>query len=262
MRYAFVSNADNLGAVLDLDILGWIATERIPFVMEVADRSEADKKGGHVARDLDGRLLLRESAQCPKEDEPYFQDVRRHRYFNTNSLWIDLVVLADLLRERDGILGLPLIKNEKPVDPDDPSSVRVVQLETAMGAAIGVFAGARALRVARDRFVPVKTTSDLLVLWSDACDLAADFRVVASPRRPQSDLVVDLDPAYYRQVTDLQQRFPYGAPSLVRCRRFAVRGDVQFGADVAVEGDVTVQHAGPGQRRIAPGTRLIGSTPP
>jgi UTP--glucose-1-phosphate uridylyltransferase len=258
VRWAFVSNSDNLGAVLDTDVLGWIASEEIPFVMEVADRSEADKKGGHLARDRTGRLVLRESAQCPKEDEAAFQDVLRHRYFNTNNLWIDLEVLARVLRERDGILGLPMITNEKPVDPDDPTSPRVIQLETAMGAAIAVFEGARAVRVGRDRLVPVKTTSDLLVLWSDAYELAPDFRVVASPRRTQPDLVVDLDPRYYRQVADLQARFPDGAPSLVGCRRFVVRGDVRFGAGVVVAGDVRIVHEGPGQRVVPAGTVLQG----
>lgn len=258
IRWAFVSNSDNLGAVLDVDILGWVAAEEVSFVMEVADRSEADKKGGHLACRADGGLLLRETAQCPADDRGAFEDVRRHRYFNTNNLWIDLEVLARLLDERRGILGLPMITNEKPVDPDDPASPRVVQLETAMGAAIAVFEGARALHVSRERLVPVKTTSDLLALWSDAYDLADDFRVVPSPRRTEPDLLVDLDARFYRQVGDLEARFPDGAPSLVRCRRFVVRGDVRFGGGVTVVGDVTVRHDGPGQLVVAPGTALAG----
>jgi UTP--glucose-1-phosphate uridylyltransferase len=127
-----------------------------------------------------------------------------------------------------------------------------------MGAAISVFEGARALRVTRGRLVPVKTTSDLLALWSDAYDLADDFRVVASSRRTQPDLVVDLDPRFYRQVSDLEARFPEGAPSLLGCLRFVVRGDVRFGAGVVVDGDVCVTHDGSGQRVIASGTRLAG----
>jgi UTP--glucose-1-phosphate uridylyltransferase len=112
--------------------------------------------------------------------------------------------------------------------------------------------------VARGRLVPVKTTSDLLALWSDAYEVADDSRVVASARRTEPDLVVDLDPKYYRQVSDLEARFPAGAPSLVRCRRFVVRGDVRFEAGVVVEGDVTVRHEGSGQRRVAAGTVLRG----
>ena len=88
---AFVSNADNLGAELDPLPLGYFVSERLPFLMEVADRTAADRKGGHLARrKSDGRLALRESAQCPDEDTDAFQDVDRHRYFNTNNLWINL----------------------------------------------------------------------------------------------------------------------------------------------------------------------------
>src|SRR5262249_33780220 len=111
-RYAFVSNADNLGAVLDPRILACIAGERIPFAMEVADRTEADRKGGHIARRRDGSgLVLREIAQTPDEDVDAFQDTARHRFFNTNTLWVDLERLRGLLDEREGVLGLPMIVN-------------------------------------------------------------------------------------------------------------------------------------------------------
>lgn len=255
VRWVFVSNADNLGATLDPAVLGWMAAERVPFVMEVAERTEADKKGGHLAA-RDGRLLLREVAQCPADELGAFQDVERWAHFNTNNLWLDLEALRAVLAERDGVLGLPMIANEKPIDPGDPASPRVVQLETAMGAAIEVFDGARALRVPRTRFAPVKTTSDLLALWSDAYVLTEDARVVPSPARTVGPLLVDLDPAHYRQVPDLEARFPAGAPSLVGCRRLVVRGDVRFEGGVVASGDVTVEHAGPGQRVVAAGTRL------
>ncbi|HEX6130116.1 MAG TPA: UTP--glucose-1-phosphate uridylyltransferase [Actinomycetota bacterium] len=255
IRWAFVSNADNLGATLDPAVLGWMAAERVPFVMEVADRTEADKKGGHLAVRA-GRLLLREVAQCPPEEQGDFQDVGRWRHFNTNNLWVDLEALRDVLAARGGVLGLPMITNEKPIDPADPASPRVLQLETAMGAAIEVFGGARALSVPRTRFAPVKTTSDLLALRSDAYVLTDDACVVPSPARTAGPLLVDLDPAHYRQVPDLDARFPAGPPSLVGCRRFVVRGDVRFEAGVVATGDVLVEHAGPGQLVVAAGTRL------
>jgi UTP--glucose-1-phosphate uridylyltransferase len=258
IRYAFVSNSDNLGAVLEPEILGWIAAEGVPFVMEVCDRSEADKKGGHVARRRDGRLMLREFSQCPPEELENFQDIGRWRYFNTNTLWLDLQALAAVLDQTDGVVELPLIVNRKPVDPDQPSSPQVIQLETAMGAGISLFEGARALHVTRERFAPVKSTSDLLALWSDAYELTDDHRVVPSPRRVPGDLVVDLDPKHYRQVGDLRARFPEGAPSLVAARRFVVRGDVRFDGGVVVEGDVKVVQDGAGQRKIDAGTRLCG----
>jgi len=257
-RHAFVSNADNLGAVLEPRILAWMAAEEIPFVMEVADRTEADRKGGHIAKRRDGGgLVLREIAQTPDDDVDAFQDVERHRFFNTNTLWVDLQALRALLDERDGVLGLPMIVNRKTVDPSDKSSPDVVQLETAMGAAIDVFDGARAIRVPRRRFAPVKTTSDLLALRSDAYELTGDFRVEPAEGR-DGPPVVDLDDDHYKLLRDFEARFPAGAPSLVRCERLTVKGDVEFGADVVVRGAVTVEHDGDGRLRIDDGTVLEG----
>jgi UTP--glucose-1-phosphate uridylyltransferase len=257
-RYAFVSNADNLGAVLDPRILAWVAAEEVPFAMEVADRTEADRKGGHVAMRRDGGgLVLREIAQTPDEDVDAFRDVSRHRFFNTNTLWVDLEALRAHLDERDGVLGLPMIVNRKTVDPTDKGSPEVIQLETAMGAAIDVFDGARALRVPRTRFAPVKTTNDLLALRSDAYVLTADARVEPAEGRDGPPLV-ELDDEHYKLLPDFEARFPAGAPSLVACERLEVEGDVLFGAGVVVRGAVTVEHSGDGQLRIEDGTVLEG----
>jgi UTP--glucose-1-phosphate uridylyltransferase len=255
-RYAFVSNADNLGAVLDARLLSWFADEELPFLMEAADRTEADRKGGHLARRRGGGLVLRESAQTPEEDEDAFQDVTRHRFFNTNNLWVDLRALDAALRDAGGALELPLIVNRKTVDPKDASSPAVVQLETAMGAAIDVWDGARAVRVPRTRLAPVKTTDDLLVVRSDAYALTADARLELAPERHGRAPVVRLDPARFRLVDDFEARFAGGAPSLVACERLQVDGDVAFGAGVVVRGRVTVA-AGEGERLEVPGGAVL-----
>ena len=253
-RYAFVSNSDNLGAVLEPRILAWMAREEIPFVMEVTRRTEMDRKGGHIARRPGGGYLLRETAQTPKEDLDALQDIGRHRYVNTNNLWIDLQVLGDVMRERDGVLGLPLIVNKKTVDPGDKSTPEVFQLETAMGAAIGVFDGALPVAVPRRRFSPVKTTEDLLALRSDAYVLTDDAIVELAPERDGTPPVVDLDDEHYKLLRDFDARFPAGAPSLVACERLAVEGDVTFGREVVVRGVVTVS----GPRQIEDGAVLEG----
>ena len=252
-RYAFVSNSDNLGAVLEPRILAWLARERIPFAMEVTDRTEADRKGGHIAH-MGGGYVLRETAQTPEEDLEALQDISRHRYVNTNNLWVDLRALADVLREREGVLGLPLIVNRKTVDPGDKSTPEVFQLETAMGAAIGVFEGAEPVRVSRQRFAPVKTTEDLLALRSDAYVLGDDARVQLAPERDGTPPVVDLDDDHYKLLRDFDARFPAGAPSLVACERLSVEGDVTFGAGVVVRGVATVS----GPRRVEDGAVLEG----
>jgi UTP--glucose-1-phosphate uridylyltransferase len=258
-RYAFVSNADNLGAVPDAGILGWLAGEGIPFLMEVCPRTEAHKKGGHLAARRGGGLALRESAQCPDAEKDEFQDVSLYRFFNTNNLWLDLVALDAALRERDAVLGLPMIRNVKTVDPADPASPKVIQLETAMGAAIEVFPGARAVCVPEERFAPVKTTNDLVAVWSDAYALRDDWTLAPARDAALGALVVDLDPAYYQRIDQLETRFPHGAPSLVRCRRLRVRGDVRFGRGVVAEGEVELRHAGAAPLEIADARVLRGA---
>jgi UTP--glucose-1-phosphate uridylyltransferase len=249
-RYAFVSNADNAGAVLDPAILAWFASERLPFLMEVVAGTEADRKGGHLARRADGRLAVRESAQTPASDAASFRDVARWRHYNTNNLWIDLAALAGL----DGVVDLPLIVNPKTVDPGDRASPVVLQLETAMSGGIGLFEGARALRVPRTRFAPVKTTNDLLVLRSDVYAVREDARV-----EPVGDVpFVDLDPEHFGTVAAYDARFPHGPPSLLGCERFVVRGDVTFGRDVVARGRVDLDRA---QGRVADGTVLGGAAP-
>jgi UTP--glucose-1-phosphate uridylyltransferase len=258
VRYAFVSNADNLGATLDLRILGWLASEGLPFVMEVTQRTRADEKGGHLAvRRSDLKPILREKEQCPAADEDSFTNIKRHRFFNTNNLWLDLEVLQHTLEARNFVLGLPMIRNEKRCDPLDASSTRVIQLETAMGAAIAVFEGACALNVPRNRFSPVKTTNDLLAVMSDAYELTSDRRVV---RRPEvaADLVIDLDPDFYARVDQLLARIPHGAPSLLGCRSLSVKGDHVFGREVVIEGDVALENSGKAPVKIPDGARLSG----
>ena len=256
--HAFVANADNLGALLDPRILAWMRAEEIPFVMEVTDRTEADRKGGHIAiRREDGRFVLRETAQTPDEDLAALQDISLHRYVNTNNLWMDLRVLRDALEAREGVLGLPLIRNKKTVDPADKSSPAVFQLESAMGAAIQVFEGARPLRVPRTRFAPVKTTDDLLALRSDAYVLGEGARVALAPERGGRVPVVSLDPDFFKVMHDFDARFPSGPPSLKACDRFTVEGDVRFGRDVVARGEVTVRQEGDGQRVVEDG-RVLG----
>jgi UTP--glucose-1-phosphate uridylyltransferase len=239
-RYAFVSNADNLGAVLDPKILGYFVDTGVDFMMEVADRTEADRKGGHLARAADAgrRLILRESAQCPSQDLEHFQDITRHRYFNTNNLWIDLRALWKLMKEGQEAPVLPLIRNAKTVDPADKTSTPVYQLESAMGSAISVFKEAQAIRVPRSRFAPVKTCADLLVVRSDATVLTDDFRIVPHPSRKDVLPAVNLDHRYYRLIQDLEARFPEGPPSLLQCESLSIEGDVRFGRDVVLKGKV------------------------
>lgn len=239
LRYAFVSNSDNLGATLDVRLLRWFAAQGAPFAMEAADRTRSDRKGGHLAI-RDGAFVLRETAQTAQEDLDAFQDVARHRYFNTNNLWLDLHALAKALEESDGVLDLPLIVNTKTVDPRDPRSTKVVQLESAMGSAISLWQEAVAIRVPRSRFGPVKTTNDLLAVRSDAFVLTPGGQLVLAPERVDLPPHVELDPDHFKLIHDFDQRFGRGVPSLLDCRSLVVNGDVRFGSGVVLHGDVVI----------------------
>jgi UTP--glucose-1-phosphate uridylyltransferase len=235
---AFVSNSDNLGAVPDARVAGWFAQSGAPFAIEAVRRTPADRKGGHFARRKeDGRIVLRETAQTSAADKEALGDLERHKFTSTNNLWFDLVRMRDEIKRRDGILGLPLIRNVKHVDPGDSSSPEVIQIETAMGAAIEVFPDSTTIEVGRERFVPVKTTNDLLVLRSDAYDLGTDFVLdQVAARLP----FVDLDEVY-KVVEEFDKRFPAGVPSLKEAESLVVSGDWSFGKGVQVKGSAKLE---------------------
>ena len=256
-RYAFVSNADNLGALLHMGILGHIAANRIPFLMEVTARTDCDRKGGHLARDMaSGRLLLRESAQCPPEETEDFQNIAKYALFNTNNLWLDLAALHELLQASGGLPELPLIVNRKTADPVRADSPAVVQLEAAMGSAISCFGDAAALVVPRSRFAPVKTTNDLLAIRSDLYAFGEEHQVALHPLRFSPPPEIILDPRFYRNIADFEQHFARGAPSLLQCDYLKIDGDIHFGAQVRIEGAVHLRNPTDRPARIADGARI------
>ncbi|WP_040159791.1 UTP--glucose-1-phosphate uridylyltransferase [Nigerium massiliense] len=248
-RYASVTNGDNLGAAPDPVLAGWFAQSGAPFASEVCNRTANDRKGGHLAvRKADGQLILRESAQTADDDMDTFQDTERHAYFNTNNLWLDLQQFKEIMAEREGVLGLPMIRNEKNVDPSDKTSPKVIQIETAMGAAIEVFEGSQAIAVERDRFQPVKTTNELLLLRSDLYDLRDDGRLIATTETP----TVSLDDRYYKLIDDFEKRVQV-PPSLKQATSLRVQGDWTFKAPVTVVGDASLTDEGE-PREVPAGT--------
>lgn len=236
-RYAVVSNSDNLGAYPAPALAQWFADSGAPFAMEICKREPSDRKGGHLAvRESDGKIILREVAQTAPEDLDQFQDITRHSYFNTNTLWLDLEALSEELTKRDGYLGLPVIRNAKTVDPSDPDSAEVYQLETGMGSAIEVFEGSRAIEVDRSRFLPVKTTNDLLLIRSDVYDVAETGILTKMVAHTPS---IDLDPAHFGHIANFEQRCEH-VPSLVGASSLTVSGDYTFPAGSIVTGDTTL----------------------
>jgi len=241
ITYGFIANSDNLGATLDPTLLGFFASGDFPFMMEVARRTPADRKGGHIARHKDGRIILREIAQCPVEDIPAFQDIQRYEYFNTNNIWVNLSRLHALI-QKQGALKLPIIMNPKTVDPRDEQSPEVYQIETAMGSAISLFTNAAVTRISDERFYPVKKCNDLLAIQSDCYHLTPDFNVAENPARQLDRIQIALDPAFFGKIDKYNARFKHGVPSLMECESLEIKGDVFFEGNVAIKGQVVIQN--------------------
>lgn len=272
-HYMFVSNGDNLGATLDGRILAYMEEHNVDFLMEVCHRTESDKKGGHLARQTkqvpreEGKpatektvLLLRESAQCPEEDIESFQDIHKYSFFNTNNLWIRLPALMKTMEANGGTLPLPVIRNEKTVDPSDSTSPKVYQLETAMGAAIAMFDCASAIVVPRSRFSPVKTCADLLALRSDAYVITPDSHLVLDDRCHGRPPVVDLDSKHYKLMKGFSGLVKNGVPSMVHCSHVSVKGLVQFGARNVLKGKVMIENPDAEKAYVIPDDTVLENT--
>lgn len=241
-RYAMSSNADNLGATPSAPIAGWFAQTGAPYAAELCTRTPNDRKGGHLAiRKSDGQLILRDNAQTPDEDLKYFTDENVHPFFHSNNLWFDLRQLYAALQAKDAVLGLPLMVNRKTVDPSDASSPAVIQMETAIGTAISVFPGAKAIVVPRSRFLPVKTTNELTLVRSDVYQLDSAYHLV---QQTESVPEVALDSRYYKQISQFDQRFASGVPSLKAAQSLKVSGDWTFEAEVQVKGTAHLEAPG------------------
>ncbi|MHB8778441.1 MAG: UTP--glucose-1-phosphate uridylyltransferase [Anaerolineales bacterium] len=238
IKYMLISNSDNLGGIVDTTILGYLVETNAPVLMEVADRTEMDKKGGFPVYRQDGSLLLWETAQCSPEEIDAYQDVHYFKYFNANNIWINVSNLKNEMQKNENNLRLPMIRNEKTIDVKDKSSTPVYCLETAMGSVISIFKGAQLIKVPRSRFCPIKMTNELLAVRSDAYVLTSDFRLILNPKREYSPPVINLDSRHYKFLVDFEARFPEEIPSLLNCKKLNIEGDVKFGKNVVLKGDV------------------------
>lgn len=224
----FVSNADNLGAVIDPGILTHILEKDIPFLIEMTPKTPADVKGGTVYQDGD-KLKLLEIASVPEEHKEEFCSQHKFKVFNTNNIWINLRHLRKKLVA--GPLDLNVIVNRKTV-----SGKKIIQLETAIGSALECFPGAVGLTVSRDRFMPVKTTNDLLLVQSDLFVLQKG-KLIRNLERKQKELPkVELG-SEFTQLDDYQSRIA-SAPSMLDLDSLEVNGDVHFGKGVQLKGKV------------------------
>ncbi|EYU38931.1 hypothetical protein ABFS82_11G114100 [Erythranthe guttata] len=245
-EYVFVANSDNLGAVVDLKILSHLITNKNEYCMEVTPKTLADVKGGTLIS-YEGKVQLLEIAQVADEHVNEFKSIEKFKIFNTNNLWVNLQAINRLV-EGDA-LKMEIIPNPKEVD-----GIKVLQLETAAGAAIRFFDHAIGINVPRSRFLPVKASSDLLLVQSDLYTLSDGFVTRNPARANPANPSIELGPEF-KKVASFLSRFK-SIPSIIDLDSLKVTGDVWFGASITLKGKVTIT-AKPGVKLEIPDGAVI-----
>ncbi|XP_077219547.1 UTP--glucose-1-phosphate uridylyltransferase [Tasmannia lanceolata] len=240
-EYVFVANSDNLGAIVDLKILNHLIRHKNEYCMEVTPKTLADVKGGTLIS-YEGKVQLLEIAQVPDAHVNEFKSIEKFKIFNTNNLWVNLKAIKRLV-EADA-LKMEIIPNPKEVD-----GVKVLQLETAAGAAIKFFDHAIGINVPRSRFLPVKATSDLLLVQSDLYTLTDGFVVQNKARANPANPSIELGPEF-KKVGNFLSRFK-SIPSIIELDSLKVSGDVWFGSGITLKGNVSIT-AKPGEKLEIP----------
>ena len=231
----FLSNADNLGAVVDLRILQHMVETKAEYIMELTDKTKADVKGGTII-DYEGKARLLEIAQVPKQYVNEFKSIKKFKYFNTNNIWMNLRAIKRVVEADE--LEMEIIPNDKsiPADKKGEADIGIVQLETAVGAAIRYFKNAHGVNVPRRRFLPVKTCSDLMLVKSDLYTLSHG-QLVIDPNRFGPTPLIKLG-SDFKKVAQFQKRVG-SIPKIVELDHLTVTGDVNFGRGIVLKGRST-----------------------
>ncbi|XP_033207280.1 UTP--glucose-1-phosphate uridylyltransferase isoform X2 [Belonocnema kinseyi] len=234
--YCFISNIDNLGATVDLNILKLLVnkdkTDHVEFLMEVTDKTRADVKGGTLIQ-YENKLRLLEIAQVPKDHVDEFKSIKKFKYFNTNNLWVKLTAIDRVLSNTD--MNLEIIVNEKTSE----TGMNIIQLETAVGAAMKSFEGSLGIRVPRSRFLPVKKTSDLLLVMSNLYTLNKGSLMMSPNRMFPTTPFIKLGDNHFSKVHEFLTRFST-VPDILELDHLTVSGDVTFGKGVSLRGTVMI----------------------
>jgi UTP--glucose-1-phosphate uridylyltransferase len=247
-EYLFISNIDNLKATVDLAILKHVHENGVEFLMEVTNKTRADIKGGTLI-EYEGKMRLLEIAQVPEYHKTDFTSIRKFKIFNTNSVWVSIAAIKRLMEA--GGVELDVIENKKKLSTGE----RVVQLETALGAAIRHFNNAQGIVVPRSRFLPVKTCSDLFIVQSDIFKIKHGTLVPSGQRVSEETPIIRLAGKWFKGVEEYQKRVK-GSISLADLDHLTVHGNVFFGKNITLKGTVIIMASEEGCIHIPEGSIL------
>ena len=234
-EYLFLSNVDNLGATPDISIMHHFAEKKMDYALELTPKTLNDIKGGTLIRYGD-RLKMLEVAQVPSDHLSEFQDISKFKVFNTNSIWMNIESIREVVEQQTLLNNMDIIVNRK-MDGER----KVIQLEIAVGCAVSAFKNTAAFIVPRNRFLPVKGCSDLFIIQSGLFGLTEDGHMVDKARK-----VADIPPSIkfgkeFTFVADYQKHMKV-IPNIDKLNSLVVEGNVIFGENVVLEGDVIIRN--------------------
>mmetsp|Transcript_7527 Transcript_7527/g.16400 ORF Transcript_7527/g.16400 Transcript_7527/m.16400 type:complete len:509 (+) Transcript_7527:212-1738(+) len=237
-EYIFISNIDNLGATVDLNILYHLMENDYKFCMEVTKRERQDISGGTLV-ELHGKPVLLEKYALPKVLGDNIRRDKRFDKFNTNNIWVNLREMQRLVSVHKS-LNLQVIVKEKMTTFPNGTEAPCLTFLTAAGAAISLFDDVCVVSVPRERFLPVKTTDDLFAVQSDLFTvkhgtLHLSEKRTITPRVP----TVKLGPCF-KTVDEYMQRLPFGVPDIIDLEHLTVSGSVSFRNRIQLKGTVII----------------------
>ncbi|EEB07097.1 UTP-glucose-1-phosphate uridylyltransferase [Schizosaccharomyces japonicus yFS275] len=233
-EYLFVSNIDNLGASVDPQILYHLIQTQAEYVMELTEKTKADIRGGTLIH-YEGNVRLLEFGQVPSQHIEEFKSDKKFKHFNTNNIWLYLPAVKRVVSKRE--LNMEIIPRLDTIEVDGEQA-ETLQLETAIGAAIQNFKKAHGISVPRSRFLPVKSSSDLLIIRSDLFHEDHGLFVLDSRRYGMSTPVVRLG-SHFQSLSDMQKHIPF-IPKLLELDHLTVAGNVKLGRNVTCKGTVII----------------------
>eukprot|EP01132_Coremiostelium_polycephalum_P008401 gene8401-10317_t len=226
-EYLFISNVENLGAVIDIQVLNHIHLQKVEFGLEVTNRINTDSTGG-ILMSYKEKLHLLELSQVRQDKLKRFKDFK---YWNTNNIWVNLKSVQSLLKEDklvlDWIVAYP---------SEDHKTM--VQLETPAGMGIQNFQNSVAIFVPRDRYRPIKSTSQLLLAQSNLFQFEHG-QVVLNPKREATDIPLVKLGEDFQTISEYEKRFK-SIPDMLELDHLTVSGDVYFGSKCTLKGTVII----------------------
>lgn len=235
-EYALVVDSDNVAAVADPKIFNHLIQNQIEYCMEVAPVPSIDLRNSLINL-RPGKFQLVDITQNPTK-----QSGGKFKFINTRSMWVNLRAIKRLIDTDE--LKIENFSSSKEVNDD-----QIISRGTGADSAIQFFDHTIGINVAQSRYLPVNSTSDLLLLQSDLYTADEGILVQNPARDNPANPSIELGPEF-EKVNDFQSRFK-SIPSIINLDSLKVEGDVWFGAGITLKGKVSIV-AKPGMKLEIP----------